>query len=105
MTLTTAAPTSLHQELRTAILEHLLHGQALLPDTPTHVMEVVGILKSYGVVLKAMPKTSVTLVSGSFSFSFPFSNTSMARLPFPSCCATGGTTALTTNTPSTVCAP
>ncbi|URR36656.1 CO2 hydration protein [Thermosynechococcus sp. HN-54] len=72
MTLITAAPTSLHQELRTAILERLLHGQALLPDTPTHVMEVVGILKSYGVVLKAYAENLCDISERQFLVLFPF---------------------------------
>jgi CO2 hydration protein (ChpXY) len=32
-------------------VKRLESGGALLPDTPVNVMEVVGILKSYGVVL------------------------------------------------------
>lgn len=72
MTLITAAPTSLYQELRTAILERLLHGQALLPDTPTHVMEVVGILKSYGVVLKAYAENLCDISERQFLVLFPF---------------------------------
>ena len=36
-----------------AYIYQLESGQALLPDSPVHVTEVVGILKSYGVVLDA----------------------------------------------------
>ncbi|RMF26557.1 MAG: carbon dioxide transporter, partial [Cyanobacteria bacterium J083] len=34
-------------------IQSLVAGQALLKDTPQNLMEVVGILKSYGVVLDA----------------------------------------------------
>ncbi len=72
MTLITPSPSSLHQELRSAILDRLLHGQALLPDTPTHVMEVVGILKSYGVVLKAYAENLCDISERQFLVLFPF---------------------------------
>lgn len=65
----TAAPTT---ELRAAILERLLNNQALLPDSPTHVMEVVGILKSYGIVLKAYSETLCDISERQFLVLFPF---------------------------------
>ncbi len=72
MTPLTAAPTAEHTELRTAILERLLNDQALLPDSPTHVMEVVGILKSYGIVLKAYAENLCDISERQFLVLFPF---------------------------------
>ena len=37
----------------TAFIERLKNGGALLPDNLNNVLEVVGILKSYGIVLDA----------------------------------------------------
>jgi len=59
-------------ELRAAIIERLLNNQALLPDSPTHVMEVVGILKSYGIVLKAYAETLCDISERQFLVLFPF---------------------------------
>ena len=36
-----------------SMIEHLQSGGALLPDSRSNVLEVVGILKSYGIVLNA----------------------------------------------------
>ncbi|MEM8545669.1 MAG: CO2 hydration protein, partial [Cyanobacteria bacterium P01_H01_bin.119] len=53
-------------------IERLLSGQALLPDTPTNVLEVVGILDSYGVVLDAYSKNLIYIADHQFLVLFPF---------------------------------
>lgn len=40
-------------------IQRLEAGFALLPDSPENVMEVVGILKSYGVVLDAYSRNLI----------------------------------------------
>lgn len=47
-------------------------GQALLKDTPENVLEVVGILKSYGVVLDAYSKNLIYIAENQFLVIFPF---------------------------------
>ncbi|MCS6815473.1 MAG: CO2 hydration protein [Cyanobacteria bacterium] len=47
-------------------------GQALLSDSPQNLMEVVGILKSYGVVLDAYWKNLVYIADHQFLVLFPF---------------------------------
>lgn len=53
-------------------IERLLTGGALLPDSPDNVMEVVGILKSYGVVLDAYSKNLIYIADHQFLVFFPF---------------------------------
>ncbi|WP_448534641.1 CO2 hydration protein [Parathermosynechococcus lividus] len=72
MTPLTAVTGARATELRAAIIERLLNNQALLPDSPTHVMEVVGILKSYGIVLKAYAETLCDISERQFLVLFPF---------------------------------
>jgi len=47
-------------------------GGALLPDSPENVLEVVGILKSYGVVLEAYYKNLIYFAEHQFLVFFPF---------------------------------
>lgn len=47
-------------------VKRLEAGGALLPDTPGNVMEVVGILKSYGVVLDAYSKNLIYIAENQF---------------------------------------
>ena len=47
-------------------------GEALLPDNPENVLEVVGILKSYGVVLDAYSKNLIYIAENQFLVFFPF---------------------------------
>ncbi len=54
------------------ILQRLLAGEALLPDTERNLIEVVGILKSYGVVLGAYSRTLVYTADHQFLNLFPF---------------------------------
>ena len=53
-------------------IQHLISGGALLPDTPDNVLEVVGILKSYGVVLDAYYKNLIYIADHQFLELFPF---------------------------------
>ncbi|MCS7292579.1 MAG: CO2 hydration protein [Gloeomargarita sp. SKYBB_i_bin120] len=54
------------------VKERLLKGEALLPDTPENVVEVVGILKSYGVVLKYYWENLLYMAQDQFLVIFPF---------------------------------
>lgn len=56
----------------TAYIERLKTGGALLPDSPENVLEVVGILKSYGVVLDAYHKNLLYIADHQFLVLFPF---------------------------------
>ncbi|MEL6223034.1 MAG: CO2 hydration protein [Cyanobacteria bacterium J06627_8] len=53
-------------------IHRLESGQALLKDSPEHVVEVVGILKSYGVVLDAYSNNLVYIANTQFLKLFPF---------------------------------
>lgn len=53
-------------------INRLKSGQALLKDTPENVLEVVGILKSYGIVLDAYSKNLIYIAEHQFLEIFPF---------------------------------
>mgnify|MGYP000235153695 FL=1 len=53
-------------------IQRLQTGQALLKDSPENVLEVVGILKSYGVVLDAYSKNLIYIAENQFLVNFPF---------------------------------
>ncbi len=53
-------------------LERLMAGGALLPDTPDHLLEVVGILDSYGVVLDAYSRNLIFMADRQCLVLFPF---------------------------------
>jgi len=53
-------------------IERLKAGGALLPDTQENVLEVVGILKSYGIVLEAYYKNLIYISEHQFLVFFPF---------------------------------
>ena len=55
-----------------AYIERLKAGGALLPDTKQNVLEVVGILKSYGVVLDAYYQNLLYIAEHQFLVLFPF---------------------------------
>jgi CO2 hydration protein len=55
-----------------AYIERLIAGGALLPDSPDNVMEVVGILKSYGIVLDAYSRNLIYISENQFLVFFPF---------------------------------
>lgn len=55
-----------------AYIERLKAGGALLPDTKQNVLEVVGILKSYGVVLDAYYQNLIYIAEHQFLVLFPF---------------------------------
>ncbi len=54
-----------------ALEARLLAGQALLADTPEHVLEVVDVLDSYGVVLDAYSKNLIFQAERQFLNPFP----------------------------------
>jgi len=53
-------------------VKRLQTGGALLPDSPENVLEVVGILKSYGVVLDAYSNNLIYIADHQFLVFFPF---------------------------------
>ena len=53
-------------------IQRLIAGDALLPETPDHVLEVVGILKSYGIVLDAYSRNLNYIAENQFLLLFPF---------------------------------
>jgi len=55
-----------------AYIERLQAGEALLSDSPENVLEVVGILKSYGVVLDAYSRNLIYIAENQFLVFFPF---------------------------------
>jgi CO2 hydration protein len=54
------------------VIERIEAGGALLPDTPDNVTEVVGILKSYGMVLDAYWRNLTYIAEHQFLVLFPF---------------------------------
>ncbi|PSN18420.1 carbon dioxide transporter [filamentous cyanobacterium CCP5] len=55
-----------------SFVHRLLNGQALLTDSETNVLEVVGILKSYGVVLDTYSVNLIYMADHQFLVLFPF---------------------------------
>jgi CO2 hydration protein len=53
-------------------INRLIAGDALLPDSPENVLEVVGILKSYGIVLDAYSRNLIYIAENQFLVFFPF---------------------------------
>ncbi|AFY99769.1 CO2 hydration protein [Calothrix sp. PCC 6303] len=53
-------------------VDRLLSGDALLPDSPRNVLEVVGVLKSYAVVLDAYSDNLIYIADHQFLQFFPF---------------------------------
>jgi CO2 hydration protein len=66
-----AAKKSSHHPLAEYV-QRLQTGETLLTDTPSNVMEVVGILKSYGIVLDAYSKNLNYIAENQFLVFFPF---------------------------------
>jgi CO2 hydration protein len=66
---------SLTQQPSTHPLADMIHclesGGALLPDSPDNVLEVVGVLKSYGVVLDAYSRNLIYIAEQQFLVLFP----------------------------------
>ncbi|HIK28173.1 MAG: CO2 hydration protein [Oscillatoriaceae bacterium SKW80] len=69
MTTTTLKP-SIHPLSK--YIERLEAGEALLTDSPENVKEVVGILKSYGIVLDAYSRNLTYIAEHQFLELFPF---------------------------------
>ena len=63
-------PKSVH--ILTPYIERLKNGGALLADTPENLIEVVGVLKSYGVVLDAYYHNLLYIADHQFLVLFPF---------------------------------
>lgn len=55
-----------------SFIDRLLRGEAMLPHSPINLLEVVGILKSYGVVLDAYSKNLIYIAEEQFLVLFPF---------------------------------
>ncbi len=55
-----------------AYIERLKTGEALLNDSKENVLDVVGILKSYGIVLEAYYKNLIYISEHQFLVIFPF---------------------------------
>ncbi|UKO96387.1 CO2 hydration protein [Nostoc sp. UHCC 0870] len=53
-------------------IKRLQTGQALLADSPQNVLEVVGILKSYGVIIDAYSNNLIYISENQFLVFFPF---------------------------------
>ena len=53
-------------------INRLENGQALLKDSPQNVVEVVGILKSYGVILDQYSRNLIYIANHQFLILFPF---------------------------------
>ncbi|NMF85439.1 CO2 hydration protein [Nodosilinea sp. P-1105] len=70
MTNTLPKATTLHP--LDPFIQRLLSAEALLPDSDTNVLEVVGILKSYGVVLDAYSRNLIYIADHQFLVLFPF---------------------------------
>lgn len=68
----TLSPTPSTDHPLQPFIERLLRAEALLPDTETNLMEVVGILKSYGVVLDAYAVNLKYIANHQFLRLFPF---------------------------------
>lgn len=71
MNMTGSRDLTAHHPLEDIILR-LEQGGALLPDSPENVMEVVGILKSYGLVLDAYWRNLIYISEHQFLVLFPF---------------------------------
>jgi CO2 hydration protein len=56
----------------TDLITRLEQGGALLPESPENVVEVVGILKSYGIVLDAYQRNLTYIAEHQFLVLFPF---------------------------------
>lgn len=67
----TLSPTIADHPLQ-PFIERLLNADALLPDSETNLLEVVGILKSYGVVLDAYAVNLKYIAEHQFLVLFPF---------------------------------
>ncbi|MEM9005558.1 MAG: CO2 hydration protein [Cyanobacteria bacterium P01_F01_bin.86] len=68
----TQTPTAPQSHPLQPYIDRLLRAEALLPDNKTNLLEVVGILKSYGVVLDAYAKNLTYIADEQFLLLFPF---------------------------------
>lgn len=63
-------PKSVH--ILSPYIERLKAGDALLPDTPENLIEVVGVLKSYGIVMEDYYTNLLYIAEKQFLVLFPF---------------------------------
>ena len=68
----TAIPKATKNSLIKKYIERLETGSALLDDTPENLIEVVGVLKSYGIVLDAYSTNLCYIANTQFLKLFPF---------------------------------
>jgi len=68
----TLSPTPATNHPLQPFIDRLLNAEALLPDTETNLLEVVGILKSYGIVLDAYAVNLKYIANHQFLLLFPF---------------------------------
>ncbi|MEM9540998.1 MAG: CO2 hydration protein [Cyanobacteria bacterium P01_E01_bin.42] len=64
-------------------IHRLETGQALLKDTPENLIEVVGVLKSYGVILDAYSHNLIYIAENQFLVLFPFFKYFNGKITFP----------------------
>ena len=70
--MTVSTPDKMLESSLAAVKHRLEQGGALLPDSPDNVLEVVGILKSYGVVLGEYYRNLTYVSEYQFLEIFPF---------------------------------
>lgn len=78
------------ENLANDFIEYLRTGQGLLVDTKENVLEVVGILKSYGIVLDKYSNNLIYIAENQFLVFSLSSNTLMGKLVSLSYYVTGG---------------
>ncbi|XLQ11520.1 MAG: CO2 hydration protein [cyanobacterium endosymbiont of Epithemia adnata isolate EadnSB Bon19] len=61
----------------------LEQGEALLKNSPNNVLEVVGILKSYGMILDAYSRNLIYIAENQFLIIFPFFKNFNGEVSFP----------------------
>ncbi|MCT7974109.1 CO2 hydration protein [Laspinema olomoucense] len=64
-------------------IERLEAGGDLLPDSPENMVEVVGILKSYGIILDAYSRNLIYIAENQFLVLFPFFKYFNGEFSFP----------------------
>ena len=69
MTQTIPSQRDVHPQME--YIDRLLSGGTLLPDSPDNVIEVMGALDSYGIVLDAYSKNLIHVAEGQFLVMFP----------------------------------
>jgi hypothetical protein len=81
-------------------VHRLESGGALLDESSENLLEVVGILKSYGVVLDAYANNLIYVAEQQFLVLFPFFKYFNGKFSFVSCGSIGTKIALIMNMPN-----